>query len=287
MTFTNLHHPSKFTVIAGPCVIEGDGAVNVQTAKALKTIADALDIELIFKSSFDKANRSSGDSYRGPGTDAGLALLKEIKAETGLKILTDVHEVHQIAQVAEVADWIQIPAFLSRQTDLLVAAGESGKVVNIKKGQFLSPHDMVHAVKKVYQTGNTNILVTERGSSFGYNNLVVDMRVFPILQSYGVPVMMDATHSVQLPGGQGSKSGGQREYAEVMARAAVAVGAVGLFMETHPNPDVALSDGPNMVPLHWVKGFLESCLAVRACVQAHPYQSETLGLTPEPEPALV
>ncbi|MGE0199804.1 MAG: 3-deoxy-8-phosphooctulonate synthase [Candidatus Melainabacteria bacterium] len=257
-----------FIVIAGPCVIEKNrGENNRRVAAELVEITKDLPIEFYFKSSFDKANRTSLHSYRGPGLDDGLAVLQEIKSDLGVRLLTDVHEIDQVAPAAEVVDMLQIPAFLCRQTDLLVAAARTGKAVNIKKGQFMAPADMAHAAAKVKESGNNRIYITERGSSFGYNNLVVDMRSIPITQSLGFPLIFDATHSVQIPGGQGTSSGGKREFAPVLARAAVAAGANGLFFETHFNPDEALSDGPNMIPLAWVRELLETCLAIREVVQ--------------------
>ncbi len=256
----------KLVVIAGPCVLEdNDGENNRIAARYLKEAVSGLEneVDFYFKSSFDKANRTSVEAYRGPGLEEGCRILKEIKDELGVKILTDIHEPHQAAPVADVVDMLQIPAFLCRQTDLLVESGKTKKPVNVKKGQFMSPQDMVHAVNKIKSTGNNNIYVTERGNSFGYNTLVVDMRSIPITQGMGVPLIFDATHSVQIPGGQGSSSGGKREFAPMLARSAVAAGCSGLFFETHPNPDKALSDGPNMLPLEWVREFLESMLAIR------------------------
>ena len=231
-------------------------------ARAIKTVTDRLDIPLIFKSSFDKANRTSLHSYRGPGLEKGLAALRRVKEETGLPVLTDVHEVWQIEPVAQVCEVLQIPAFLCRQTDLLVAAGRSGAVVNIKKGQFVSPQEICHAVEKVRSTGNERVLVTERGTSFGYNNLVVDMRSLLILRSFGCPVVLDITHSVQLPGGAGQASGGQPEFIEPLARAGVAVGVDGLFVEVHDNPAAALSDGANALPLAQLERLLERLVAL-------------------------
>ena len=230
--------------IAGPCVIESEAHATMM-AQLLGGVARELGLPLIFKASYDKANRTSLASYRGPGMEEGLRILGEVKKQTGLPILTDVHETSQIAAVAAVADVIQIPAFLCRQTDLLLEAGRSGRAVNIKKGQFVSPWDMAHAVEKVASTGNDRIILTERGTSFGYHNLVVDMRSFPILRKLGYPVVFDVTHSVQLPGGQGSASGGQPEFIETLARAGTAAGVDGLFMEVHDNPARALSDGAN------------------------------------------
>jgi 2-dehydro-3-deoxyphosphooctonate aldolase (KDO 8-P synthase) len=255
---------TEFFVIAGPCVIEDDdGEITRKTARHLKTVADRLNIKIYFKSSYDKANRSSIHAYRGPGLEKGLQILQSVKDELGMPLLTDVHTVEEAKESGKVIDMIQIPAFLSRQTDLLVAAGETGRSINIKKGQFLSPRDVVHCAEKVKRTGNTDVYITERGSSFGYNNLVVDMRSIPIVQGMGLPLIFDATHSVQLPGGAGSASSGERQFAPVLARAAVAAGCSGLFMEVHPNPDSAPSDGANMLPLEWVEPLLTSCLEIR------------------------
>lgn len=235
-------------VIAGPCVIESE-AHATGIAERLRAAAAELEVSLIFKASYDKANRSSASSYRGPGMKEGLRILANIKRSTGMPILTDVHEVSQVGPVAEVCDVLQIPAFLSRQTDLLVAAGKSGRVVNIKKGQFLSPQEIGNAAEKVASTGNQNIILTERGSSFGYQNLVVDMRSFPTMRKFGYPIVFDVTHSVQLPGGEGKSSGGQPEFIEPLARAGAAVGIDGIFLEVHDNPAKALSDGTNALPL--------------------------------------
>jgi 2-dehydro-3-deoxyphosphooctonate aldolase (KDO 8-P synthase) len=242
-------------VLAGPCVIE-DREITLATASALAGIADRLGLPLVFKSSFDKANRTSVTSFRGPGMEEGLSILAEVKRETGLPVVTDIHHPEQAAPVAEVADVLQIPAFLCRQTDLLVAAAATGRVVNIKKGQFLAPWDMKNAVDKVRTSGNEHVWLTERGSTFGYNNLVVDMRSISEMKKFDVPVVFDATHSVQIPGGLGGASGGQREYVPVLASAAVAAGADGVFMETHPDPDKALCDGPNSLPLGQAEGLL-------------------------------
>lgn len=250
-----------FFLIAGPCVIESDEHV-LRMARAIQAVAQKLGVPLVFKASFDKANRTSLESYRGPGLEKGLAALLRVKEETGLPVLTDVHEVAQVEPVADVCDVIQIPAFLSRQTDLLVAAGNSGKCVNIKKGQFISPQEFRHAVEKVRSTGNDQIIVTERGSSFGYNNLVVDMRSLPILRGLGVPVVLDVTHSVQLPGGQGDASGGQPEFIEPLARAGVGAGLDGIFMEVHDNPAAALSDGANALHLDLLEPLLTRLLAL-------------------------
>ncbi|MFO0707456.1 MAG: 3-deoxy-8-phosphooctulonate synthase [Nitrospira sp.] len=254
-------------LIAGPCVIESEQLV-MDTAGRIAEIAKSLGMPYVFKSSFDKANRTSIKSYRGPGLEQGLAVLKKVKDQLGLPVLTDVHTDEQATQAGRVVDVLQIPAFLCRQTDLLIAAAKTGKVVNVKKGQFLSPPEMANAVKKVEECGSQRIILTERGSSFGYNNLVVDMRSFPIMRSLGYPVVFDATHSVQLPGGGGTKSSGQREFVEPLACAAAGAGVDGFFMEVHPNPDDALSDGPNMVPLHELKSLLERVL--RICDAAKP-----------------
>jgi len=235
-------------VIAGPCVIESETHA-MSVAERLRGAAEELRLPLIFKASYDKANRSSVTSYRGPGLEEGLRILAKIKEQTGLPILTDVHEVGQVAPVAEVCDVLQIPAFLSRQTDLLLAAGRSGRVVNIKKGQFLSPQEIGNAAAKVASTGNEKIILTERGSSFGYQNLVVDMRSFPIMRKFGYPIVFDVTHSVQLPGGEGKSSSGQPEFIEPLALAGTAVGLDGVFLEVHDSPAKALSDGTNALPL--------------------------------------
>ena len=256
----------SFTLIAGPCVIESRELV-FEVAEQMKEITDRLGIDYIFKASFDKANRSSGGAFRGPGMQEGLEILAEVKERLGLPVLTDIHESIQAKPVAEVVDVLQIPAFLCRQTDLLLAAADAvkgtEKTINIKKGQFLAPWDMNQVVKKLRDSGVKNLWLTERGSSFGYNTLVVDYRSLPQLKAMGCPVIFDATHSVQQPGGQGASSGGQREYVAPLARAAVAVGVDGLFMEVHPTPDEALSDGPNMVPLARLELLLKQLLAVR------------------------
>jgi 2-dehydro-3-deoxyphosphooctonate aldolase (KDO 8-P synthase) len=238
----------RLTIIAGPCQLESR-AHALETAHILKGIADRLDVGLIYKTSFDKANRTSVDTKRGIGLDEALPIFAEIREVTGLPVLTDVHEIDQCARAAQAVDVLQTPAFLCRQTDLLVAAGATGKVVNVKKGQFLAPWDMKNVVGKVLSSGNPNVMATERGVSFGYNTLISDMRALPILSEIGCPVVFDATHSVQQPGGQGTSSGGQREFVPVLARAAVAIGVAAVFMETHPDPDNAPSDGPNMVVL--------------------------------------
>jgi 2-dehydro-3-deoxyphosphooctonate aldolase (KDO 8-P synthase) len=247
-------------VIAGPCALESrDHAL--ETAAALKEIGGKLGIALVYKTSFDKANRTSAASARGIGLDAALPIFAEVREQTGLPVLTDVHEAKQCRRVAEVVDILQIPAFLCRQTDLLVAAAETGRAVNVKKGQFLAPWDMTNVVAKITGAGNRNVLVTERGVSFGYNTLVSDMRALPILRETGAPVIFDATHSVQQPGGQGSSSGGERKFVPVLARAAVAVGVAGVFIETHQDPDRAPSDGPNMVPLREMESLLRTLMA--------------------------
>lgn len=232
--------------IAGPCVIE-DEESTFRTAERLREFSELLDIPLIFKSSYDKANRTSTTSYRGLGIEKGLKVLQRVRQETGLPVLSDVHSVEEISQAAEVLDVLQIPAFLCRQTDLIVAAAKTGKPINVKKGQFLAPWDVKNIIDKILSTGNNNILITERGVSFGYNNLVVDIRSIPIIQGFGFPVVFDATHSVQLPGGLGGSSGGQREFISPLARAAVSAGCDAIFMEVHDSPDKALCDGPNML----------------------------------------
>ncbi len=256
-------------VIAGPCVIE-DVWLVMETAKELKRITGELKLSFIFKSSYDKANRSSGQSFRGPGIKDGLQILSRVREQIGVPILSDVHSVEEAMEAGKVLDVLQIPAFLCRQTDLLVAAARTGKVVNVKKGQFLAPWDMANVVQKIEEAGNKRILLTERGASFGYNNLVTDFRALPIMRRLGYPVIFDATHSVQLPGGAGTRSSGQREFVAPLARGAVAVGCEGLFMEVHPDPDNALSDGPNMVPLAEVRGLLEQIVRVAAAIGRLP-----------------
>ena len=247
-------------IIAGPCQLESRTHA-LETATALKEIAARLKIGLVYKTSFDKANRTSASGKRGMGLDAALPIFSEIKSKLGLPVLTDVHEIDQCARVAEVVDVLQIPAFLSRQTDLLIAAAQTGKVINVKKGQFLAPWDMKNVAAKIASTGNNKILLCDRGTSFGYNTLVSDMRGLPIMEETGYPVVFDATHSVQQPGGQGETSGGQREFVSVLARAAVAVGVAAVFMETHENPDAAPSDGPNMVPLKELPKLIKTLIA--------------------------
>jgi 2-dehydro-3-deoxyphosphooctonate aldolase (KDO 8-P synthase) len=249
------------SLIAGPCALESRGHA-LETASALKEIAARLGIGLVYKSSFDKANRTSASSARGLGLDKALPIFAEVRESLGLPVTTDVHEIEQCRPVAEAVDILQIPAFLCRQTDLLVAAAETGRVVNVKKGQFLAPWDMANVAAKITAAGNPNVMVTERGASFGYNTLVSDMRALPIMaQTTGAPVIFDATHSVQQPGGKGTTSGGQREFVPVLARAAVAVGVAGVFIETHRDPDNAPSDGPNMVPLRELEGLLARLIA--------------------------
>ena len=270
-----LEHP--FFLIAGPCVVESR-QLALDTAGQLKEIAGSLGIPFIYKSSFDKANRSSGKSFRGPGIDAGLKILAEVKSQIGVPVLTDIHEIDEIAAVAAVVDVLQTPAFLCRQTDFIHAAAAAGRPVNIKKGQFLAPGDMKNVVDKAREaSGQDNIMVCERGVSFGYNNLVSDMRSLAIMRETGCPVVFDATHSVQLPGGQGTKSGGQREFVPVLARAAVAVGIAGIFMETHPDPEKALSDGPNAWPLPKMKELLKTLQAIDRLVKQHGFAENNLN----------
>jgi len=261
-----LNSSRQLFLIAGPCVIESDRLCRQVSAAMVKMCA-RLGIFYVFKASFDKANRTSGKSFRGPGVAEGLKILAAIREEFGVPVLTDIHNESQAVAAGEVVDILQIPAFLCRQTDLIEAAVATGKIVNIKKGQFLSPAEMGQVAQKARLAGARKLLLTERGTTFGYNNLVADMRSIPILKSYGFPVVFDATHSVQLPGGGGDKSAGQREFAPVLARAALAVGANGLFIETHPRPDEALSDGPNMIPLGEMKGRLTEFLRVFQAVK--------------------
>jgi 2-dehydro-3-deoxyphosphooctonate aldolase (KDO 8-P synthase) len=261
-----LDHP--FFLIAGPCVIESE-QLAIDTAGCLKEICERLAIPFIYKSSFDKANRSSGESFRGPGVEEGLRILAEVKRQLGVPVLTDVHEDNDVAEVASVVDVMQTPAFLCRQTNFIHRVAAAGIPVNIKKGQFLSPWEMKNVVDKARATGNPDILVCERGVSFGYNNLVSDMRSLAIMRETGCPVVFDATHSVQLPGGQGTSSGGQREFVPVLASAAVAVGVSGLFMETHPNPEAALSDGPNAWPLGEIERLLTMLKELDAVSKRH------------------
>ena len=260
-------------LIAGPCVIESE-ALAEETAGILKEIAGGLGIPFIYKSSFDKANRSSGASFRGPGMDKGLQILESVRARFGVPVLTDVHEDTPLAEVASVVDVLQTPAFLCRQTNFIRSVAEQGLPVNIKKGQFLAPWDMKNVVDKARATGNDRILVCERGVSFGYNNLVSDMRALSVMRATGCPVVFDATHSVQLPGGQGDKSGGQREFVPVLARAAVAAGVAGVFMETHPNPDQALSDGPNAWPLGHLRELLTTLVQIDRLVKSGAFAED-------------
>jgi 2-dehydro-3-deoxyphosphooctonate aldolase (KDO 8-P synthase) len=258
-----------FFLIAGPCVIESE-MLAIDTAGALKEITATLDIPFIYKSSYDKANRSSHKSFRGPGLEEGLRILQRVREQIGVPVLTDVHEDTPLQEVAAVVDVLQTPAFLCRQTNFIQNVARQGKPVNIKKGQFMSPWDMRNVVEKARAVGNEQIMVCERGASFGYNNLVSDMRSLAVMRDCGVPVVFDATHSVQLPGGQGDRSGGQREFVPVLARAAVAAGISGLFMETHPDPDHALSDGPNAWPLSRVQNLLRILKEIDAAVKSRP-----------------
>jgi len=264
-----------FFLIAGPCVIESEALV-FEVAGRMREMARELAIPYVFKASFDKANRSSKSSYRGPGLDAGLAILAKVRAELGLPVLTDVHEDTPLAEVASVVDVLQTPAFLCRQTNFILGVAAAGRPVNIKKGQFLSPWEMSNVVDKARSTGNQQVMVCERGFSFGYNNLVSDMRGLAVMRATGAPVVFDATHSVQLPGGQGNASGGQREFVPVLARAAVAAGVSGLFMETHPEPAKALSDGPNAWPLDRMRSLLTMLKEIDAAVKSRPYEESSL-----------
>lgn len=259
----------KLTLIGGPCVIESED-FTLKMAEEIRKVCERLDISFIFKSSFDKANRTSINSFRGQSLEKGLEILQKVKDKIGVPVITDIHESSQAAPVAQVVDVLQIPAFLCRQTDLLLAAAATGKAINVKKGQFLAPWDMKNVVKKLEAAGAKNILLTERGTSFGYNTLVVDFRSFPQMREFGYPVVFDATHSVQMPGGQGNKSGGQREFVPYLARAAAAVGIDALFMEVHENPDMAPSDGPNMVPLAQLETVLKGIVSVRAALETAP-----------------
>jgi len=264
-----------FFLIAGPCVIESEALV-VEVAGRMKEITGELGIPYVFKASYDKANRSSRASFRGPGLEEGLRILAEVRRQLGVPVLTDVHEDTPMGEVAAVVDVLQTPAFLCRQTNFILAAASQGKPVNIKKGQFLSPWEMRNVVDKARSTGNEQIMVCERGFSFGYNNLVTDMRGLAVMRETGCPVVFDATHSVQLPGGQGSASGGQREFVPVLARAAVAAGVSGVFMETHPDPAQALSDGPNAWPLARMRSLLEVMKEIDAAVKSRPYEESSL-----------
>jgi 2-dehydro-3-deoxyphosphooctonate aldolase (KDO 8-P synthase) len=264
-----------FFLFAGPCVIESEQLI-LDTAGKLKELTQKLSIPFVFKASFDKANRSSVKSFRGPGMAEGLRILSEVKRQIGVPVVTDVHEDTPLNEVAAVVDVLQTPAFLCRQTNFIVSCASQGKPVNIKKGQFLSPWEMVNVVEKARSTGNEQIMVCERGFSFGYNNLVSDMRSLAVMRETGAPVVFDATHSVQLPGGKGNASGGQREFVPVLARAAVAAGVAGLFMETHPDPDKALSDGPNAWPLARMASLLESLKELDSVVKSKPYEEDLL-----------
>jgi len=270
-----LDHP--LFLIAGPCVVESE-QLQMDVAGQLKEITGALGVPFIFKSSYDKANRSSGRSFRGPGMDKGLAILAKVRKTLGVPVLTDVHTAEEVPEVAKHVDVLQTPAFLCRQTDFIVAVASAGLPVNIKKGQFLAPHDMKNVVDKAREaSGADNVMVCERGVSFGYNNLVSDMRSLAIMRETGCPVVMDATHSVQLPGGQGTSSGGQREFVPVLARAAVATGVAGLFMETHPDPAKALSDGPNAWPLPRMRELLETLVEIDRLVKRRGFSEATVG----------
>jgi 2-dehydro-3-deoxyphosphooctonate aldolase (KDO 8-P synthase) len=268
-------HDRPFFLIAGPCVIESEALV-MDVAGRMKELTARLGIPYIFKASFDKANRSSKSSFRGPGLDEGLRILAEVRSRVGVPVLTDVHEDTPLAEVAAVVDVLQTPAFLCRQTNFILNVSRQGKPVNVKKGQFLSPWEMTNVVEKARSTGNEQIMVCERGFSFGYNNLVSDMRSLAVMRATGAPVVFDATHSVQLPGGQGSASGGQREFVPVLARAAVAAGVSGVFMETHPDPARALSDGPNAWPLDRMASLLSVLKDIDAAVKARPYEESAL-----------
>jgi 2-dehydro-3-deoxyphosphooctonate aldolase (KDO 8-P synthase) len=268
-----LEHP--LFLIAGPCVVESE-QLQIEVAGRLKEITGRLGMHFIFKSSFDKANRSSGESFRGLGVEQGLRILGEVRRQVGVPVLTDVHEYTPMDEVAAVVDVLQTPAFLCRQTDFIRKVARAGRPVNIKKGQFLAPWDMPHVVAKAKAVGNDDIMVCERGASFGYNNLVSDMRSLSVMRQTGCPVVFDATHSVQLPGGQGARSGGQREFVPVLARAAVAAGVSGLFAETHPDPEHALSDGPNSWPLGKMEGLLETLLELDAVTKRHGFLEDDL-----------
>ena len=252
--------------IAGPCVIESETMI-FHLAEKLKSIAEHNSVDYYFKASFDKANRTSINSFRGPGIEKGLQILEKVKHEIGVRICTDIHEPWQAESVAEIADVIQIPAFLCRQTDLVVAAAKTGKIINVKKGQFLAPWDMINVVQKVKESGNEKVWICERGTSFGYNNLVVDMNSIMEMKKMGCPIIFDGTHSVQKPGGNGTSTGGNREYVPGLCYAASAVGADGLFMETHENPNSALSDGPNMIPVDKVEDVVKKCIKIRECIK--------------------
>ncbi len=262
-----IEEKGPFFLISGPCVIE-DEETTLRVADFLRETSEVMDIPVIFKTSYDKANRTSLDSFRGPGVDKGLDIIQKVKDETGMPVLSDVHEMGEIEKAAKVLDVIQIPAFLCRQTNLLLAAARTGLPVNLKKGQFLSPWEMEPAIHKVTSTGNRNVLITERGTSFGYNNLLVDMRSIAVMKNFGFPVIFDATHSVQLPGGSGTSSGGQREFVGSLSKAAVAAGANGVFMEVHPHPDSAPCDGPNSLPLDQVRPLLDMLKKIHLLVRS-------------------
>jgi 2-dehydro-3-deoxyphosphooctonate aldolase (KDO 8-P synthase) len=261
--WNSLNRPGRFFLIAGPCAIENE-PLCLEIAATLKQLCQELDLTYVFKASYDKANRTSADSFRGLGIAEGLRILARLREELKLPVLTDVHTETEVASVADVVDILQIPAFLCRQTNLVAAAARTGKIVNIKKGQFLSPQEMENVVSKAKGAGSDKVMITERGTTFGYNNLVVDMRSIPIMRRFGCPIVFDATHSVQLPGGGGNKSSGQREFAPVLARCGLVAGADGIFIETHPDPAKALSDGPNMIPLAEVRPLLEKLTKLRA-----------------------
>ncbi len=256
----------RLFLLAGPCVIESE-ALCLRVAESLRRTCERLEVPFVFKASFDKANRSSATSYRGPGLDEGLRVLAKVKARVGVPVLTDVHTEAQATAAAEVVEILQIPAFLCRQTDLVVTAAKTGRIVNLKKGQFLAPEDMANVVAKAVDAGNRQLILTERGATFGYHNLVADMRAIPAMRALGFPVVFDATHSVQLPGAGGDKSGGEREFAPVLARCAVAAGVDGVFCETHPDPDRALSDGPNMIPLRQLPRLLGTLVRIREALR--------------------
>ncbi len=262
---TRLGGNNPLFIVAGPCVIENEDVV-FYTAERLKEICCGLGLPLLFKSSYDKANRTSLSSFRGPGIEKGLRILSDVRERFKVPVISDVHSVEEVKPASQVLDALQIPAFLSRQTDLILSASHTGKPVNIKKGQFLAPWDVKNIIEKFTSAGNQNLFITERGTSFGYNNLVVDFRGVSIMRSFGYPVLFDVTHSLQLPGGQGSSSGGQREFADLLARAAVAAGVDGIFMEVHPDPDRALCDGPNMVPIDSVRNLLKTIKDIHTVV---------------------
>jgi len=272
---TKLGGNNPLFIIAGPCVIESE-EIAFHTAGILKEICRRINLPLLFKSSYDKANRTSLSSFRGPGLEKGLRILSDVRSKFDIPIISDIHSVEEVKPASEVLDALQIPAFLCRQTDLILAASKTGSPVNIKKGQFLAPWDVKNIIEKFISTGNQNIFFTERGTSFGYNNLVVDFRGLSIMRAFGYPVIFDVTHSIQLPGGQGKSSGGQREFAEPLARAAVAVGVDGLFMEVHPEPDKALCDGPNMIKVDEVEKILSSVKAIDQLVKYPPVSWDSL-----------